>query len=251
MSGSASVPFTIAAVFAGEKYQQVILTSAAVFCVYFATWRVWATERERVIALHGQADLVAATREQTAAIKEQAEQTRLLRESARDGDSELSPSARAFAKFREEQTLEFLRGKLPSREEKPPTLVSPNVGTMAPATEIAIQDAAQLAYENAEKNGWLDIVVGTSSDPEDRLTSFKYMMLVQATEGAVALIGVKPPSRQSYPIPKDELQYLHPAKGESALLFGTRPKAVYHSVVISRADLEKVIETYHLAARME
>ena len=82
MSGGASVPFAIWAIFAGEKYQQVILAVVSVFCVSFAAWRLWAAEREKVIELHGQMDIVAATREQTEAIRAQTEENRLAREQA-------------------------------------------------------------------------------------------------------------------------------------------------------------------------
>lgn len=52
MSGGASVPFAIAAVFAGEKYQQILLWAAAVFCLTLAGYRVWAAERRKVIELN-------------------------------------------------------------------------------------------------------------------------------------------------------------------------------------------------------
>jgi len=51
MSGIASVPLAVAAVFVGEKYQQIVLWVASVSCLLIAGYRVWATERRKVIAL--------------------------------------------------------------------------------------------------------------------------------------------------------------------------------------------------------
>lgn len=114
---------------------------------------------------------------------------------------------------------------------------------------IAIQEAAQIAFERAERERRLEVVVGDSSDPEDRLTSFKYMMLVEATKGVVILNGVKQPSRQSMPIPKKQLRDLYPGKGESTLRTTTPDKVAFERVTISGADLETVIETYRAHAK--
>src|SRR6185312_2565253 len=84
MSGSASVPFAIWAVFAGEPYQQRILAAASVFCLLFAAYRMWASERKRVNDLLSQADIAAATREQAAAIREQTAALRLSPQGAGD-----------------------------------------------------------------------------------------------------------------------------------------------------------------------
>jgi|SRR5665213_367222 len=114
--------------------------------------------------------------------------------------------------------------------------------------KLPFQDAAQISYERAEKDGWLDTVAGESTDPQQRLETFKYMMLVQAQHHAVVLCGVKPPSRQSFPIPQEKLGGLRPVAGESALHSLSPDKAVYHSVTISRTDLEKVIAVYQAIA---
>ena len=54
MSGSFSVPFTAAAVFAGDKYQQAIFGCLALAAFWFSAYRVWRFERERVLALETQ-----------------------------------------------------------------------------------------------------------------------------------------------------------------------------------------------------
>lgn len=45
MSGGASVPFTIAAVFVEQTYQKILLASAAILCFGVAAYRVWSAER--------------------------------------------------------------------------------------------------------------------------------------------------------------------------------------------------------------
>jgi hypothetical protein len=51
MSGSASVPFTILATLVDSKWAQVILALCALTCAWFAAYRVWKAEREKVIEL--------------------------------------------------------------------------------------------------------------------------------------------------------------------------------------------------------
>ncbi len=51
MSGAASVPFSAAAAFSAQTYQQIIFAVMAFACVWFAAYRIWAVEREKVIAL--------------------------------------------------------------------------------------------------------------------------------------------------------------------------------------------------------
>lgn len=46
MSGGASVPFAIAAVFVEQTYQKVLLAGAAILCFVLAAYRIWATERK-------------------------------------------------------------------------------------------------------------------------------------------------------------------------------------------------------------
>jgi hypothetical protein len=51
MSGSASVPFAIAAVIFQPQWQKVLLLGAAILCGWVAAFRVWRTERERADTL--------------------------------------------------------------------------------------------------------------------------------------------------------------------------------------------------------
>jgi hypothetical protein len=60
MSGGASVPFAIAAVFAGENYQRQLLWAAALVCFIIAAYRVWSGERSVVIQLQRGVDREAA-----------------------------------------------------------------------------------------------------------------------------------------------------------------------------------------------
>lgn len=51
MSGGFSVPFTVAAVFSDNKYAQIIFAILAFSSAWFAAYRVWRIEREKVISL--------------------------------------------------------------------------------------------------------------------------------------------------------------------------------------------------------
>jgi hypothetical protein len=51
MSGSASVPFTIAAAFVENKFAQLLFFFCALTCAGLAAFRVWKPERERVMEL--------------------------------------------------------------------------------------------------------------------------------------------------------------------------------------------------------
>jgi hypothetical protein len=48
MSGGASVPFTIAAVYVDNKYAQALLALCALTCAWFAAFRLWRPERQKV-----------------------------------------------------------------------------------------------------------------------------------------------------------------------------------------------------------
>jgi hypothetical protein len=110
---------------------------------------------------------------------------------------------------------------------------------------MPLQSAAQIAYERAERDGWLEYVAGNTQNPAERLTIFKHMMTIQADEGSIILKGVRPPSTQAYPIPAGALRHLYPMKGENTL-HETSPagQVAYKDVTISAADLEKVIAIY-------
>ncbi|HJT43217.1 MAG TPA: hypothetical protein VJ750_06905 [Rhizomicrobium sp.] len=111
-------------------------------------------------------------------------------------------------------------------------------------TPLSLQEAAQIAYETAEKEGWHDAVSGETSDPLQRLEYFKHAMLVQAQHHTISLSGVKPPSRQSLPIPTERIAGLHPVPGESSVRYLSQSQIAYHTLTISRSDLEKVIAIY-------
>lgn len=48
MSGGASVPFVIAAVYVDNKYGQAVLALCALTCAWFAAFRLWRPERQKV-----------------------------------------------------------------------------------------------------------------------------------------------------------------------------------------------------------
>jgi hypothetical protein len=51
MSGGASVPFTVLAVFVDAKWAQLIFAGCALICAWFAAYRVWKPERQKVCDL--------------------------------------------------------------------------------------------------------------------------------------------------------------------------------------------------------
>jgi hypothetical protein len=118
----------------------------------------------------------------------------------------------------------------------------------APAVplDIPLQVAAQLAYEQAEKEGWLENIAPARGDPQQRLDYFKYAILIQAQNHGITLSGAQPPSTQSYPIPTERIAGLHPMKGENTLHRGSVAGRVeFRDVTINADELDKVIATYH------
>ena len=53
MSGSFSVPFAAAAVYLDNKYAQGVFAALAFSAVWFAAYRVWRFEREKLLNLEG------------------------------------------------------------------------------------------------------------------------------------------------------------------------------------------------------
>src|SRR5882672_10062573 len=51
MSGGASIPFAALAVFLDNKWAQVIFAATALCCAWFAAYRVWKPERQKVCDL--------------------------------------------------------------------------------------------------------------------------------------------------------------------------------------------------------
>jgi hypothetical protein len=114
--------------------------------------------------------------------------------------------------------------------------------------ELSLQQAAQIAYETAEKDGWLDVVCSRESDGDAQLNLFKLMMLVQARHGNVSLTGIRPPSTQRLQIPKRDLSNLYPDKASNLCAMHGHGRLVFRDVCISRRDLNRVIETYKTEA---
>lgn len=80
MSGGPSVPFAIWALFVQNETARVGLWLTAAGCIVLSAFFVWRAERKEVVDLRMRVDIVAATREQTAAIREQTAETRAARE---------------------------------------------------------------------------------------------------------------------------------------------------------------------------
>lgn len=80
-----------------------------------------------------------------------------------------------------------------------------------------------------------------------KLDHFKYAMIV---DDEITLFGVKPPSSQSIPIPKQELSVLYPVSGLSQLN-QTIPytQIVYTDVRIRKRDFRRIIRSYVYRAR--
>jgi hypothetical protein len=51
MSGGASIPFTALAVFVDNKWAQLVFACCALTCAWFAAYRVWKPERQRVLGM--------------------------------------------------------------------------------------------------------------------------------------------------------------------------------------------------------
>jgi hypothetical protein len=111
---------------------------------------------------------------------------------------------------------------------------------------LLIEDAARFAYEAAERAGVLDLVTSGESPPGVRLNHFKYVFMV---DDEVVLYGVKPPSTQSFPIPREQYSQLCPVEGESRLDKLAPRKIVYVDVTIGRQDLRRIIQEYPAKAR--
>ncbi|HEX3429555.1 MAG TPA: hypothetical protein VHT03_01605 [Rhizomicrobium sp.] len=111
---------------------------------------------------------------------------------------------------------------------------------------LSLQQASQVAYEVAERDGWLDLVVNRKAVEHAQLAQFKYMMVLVGADGLAVLTGIRPPSTQRYPIPAYELRNVHPEYAATSNLHESHPGGalMYRDVSISRRDLDKVIEKY-------
>jgi len=122
----------------------------------------------------------------------------------------------------------------------------------APMTprDIPLQEAAQIAYEQAERDGWLKkIGPARGSDPQLPLEYFKHAILKRAENREITLSGKEFLSRNPYPIPAEVVPGLWPMRGENTLHRGSvAGQAEFKDVTISAEDLDKVIVFYHALA---
>lgn len=108
---------------------------------------------------------------------------------------------------------------------------------------VFIEEAAHLIYEAMERVGLDDMTEARYSSPAVILNHYKYVLLTAAKEKAITLHGVRPPSRQSRPIPPDVMSQLQPHEGSNSLLSLSRASALdFRDVWLSRGDLDRAIE---------
>jgi len=72
MSGSLSVPLTLLTIYVSDGFAKTGLAGLALVCVWYAAYRVWATERENVISAHDkseQLEKILSEREQRRAAR--------------------------------------------------------------------------------------------------------------------------------------------------------------------------------------
>jgi hypothetical protein len=111
---------------------------------------------------------------------------------------------------------------------------------------IPLHVAARRVYEAAEKADVIDLMLSSSSTPENKLMHFKMLLLV---DDRVRLFGAKPPSTKCRLIPKDELQGhdVYPAEGDTSRLDNPYPgdhPPSYVEVTAPRTDLRRIIKIY-------
>jgi hypothetical protein len=135
-------------------------------------------------------------------------------------------------------------GFWPLLKDAPPIRVS------WPSVRIPLHLAARRAYEAAETAGVLHLTTPQDASPEAKLNHFKLLFMV---DDQTELFGAKPPSTQSLPIPKAELQGMdiYPADGENSQLNHVigQDRVAYTNVTVRRKDLRRVIEGYIAEAR--
>jgi len=97
---------------------------------------------------------------------------------------------------------------------------------------IPLKEAAQIAYETAERAGLIGVAYGLDQTPAERLLHSMDTLLVQN----IRFYGQKPPSTRKVRIPKSELENLHPRAGSNELTDIIGRKVEYEDVSLSRLD---------------
>jgi hypothetical protein len=116
-----------------------------------------------------------------------------------------------------------------------------------PWNRVLIQDAAQQAYEAAERAEVLEYFILDGPSPLYRLETFKHVFLV---DDEAVLYGAKPPSTVVRPIPREEYNQLHPIEGTNQLSFlGTRDVVAYTDVTVSAKDLARIKSQWPVQAK--
>lgn len=112
---------------------------------------------------------------------------------------------------------------------------------------LPLKDAAQLAYEAAERNGVVDLGSSPKSPPDVRLDHFAYV-LIGDTEAVI--YAAKPPSTRPRPRSHDEVKGLRPLREKNQLIHrGTILSVAYTDVSVRRSDLRRIIREYPKKAR--
>lgn len=105
---------------------------------------------------------------------------------------------------------------------------------------IPILEAAQIAFEYAEKIGIEDLVSSTATPSSDKLNYFLYAFV---TDDRIRLFGERSPSRVSREIPDNVRSRLHPIPGTSNLRSDFASEGThYDKVTITKRDLFKYLK---------
>jgi hypothetical protein len=97
---------------------------------------------------------------------------------------------------------------------------------------LPLSDAAQIAYETAEEAGLAGVAYGADQTPAKKLVHFMDTLMAED----IRFFGKKPPSRRIAPIPKTELENLHPKLGSNELTDVVGTRVEYTDVSLSRFD---------------
>ncbi len=195
MSGGASVPFAFLAVILDNKYAQIIFGSMAFVCAWFAAYRVWKGEREKVLELEAklapthirtieaQEANIVALNAHTEAVREQTEE---LRRQCNNPDHKNDSILKAFREKR-------IQGKLP--------------------VERQLNEALFWIVEHSAWGRWQYAQMGGAPQNESlKMHTGAIALQMKAETGELPIIGRRKGSVAPEPVPPDLLKsvaYLH------------------------------------------
>lgn len=113
------------------------------------------------------------------------------------------------------------------------------------ARKVGLGEAAQLFYEAMERSGIDDRTShGYPEGPLGSIDHFRYVLLSAAKRGSIVLTAARFPSRQSRPIPRDEIGQLWPDQSDPNGLRSLSPSSQldFRNVRVSKRDLRMAIK---------